>query len=188
VQFLLQQAVNRGTDVSDIIQGGTGVTEATLRASVKEILTEALAPFSPFIQQREREAQLAEVRQEAQQEYDGFIQSYPDAVPHQAHIAKVMEQYNKPMVESYYILKTWALQQGLDWKSPLGQQVEALKARQQNGDPNGGGNNHRLPDLNGRTDSGSAVASRNRVAGGGESWDSILNEVMEEVRPRAGMR
>lgn len=182
VQFLLQQAVSRGTDVSDIIQGGAGLNESTLRTAVQEIVAKALEPFAPFVQQRQSEQQLQEMRAEAEQEYNGFMQSYPDAAPHQAHIARVMEETGKPMVESYFFLKTWALENGLNWKEPLGQQVEALKARHQNGEPNGGGNNHRLPDLNGRTGSDHVVNNSGRVASADDSWESIIKASMSEAR------
>lgn len=181
VQFVLQQAQNRGTDLSDILQGGGGLNEATLRTAVQEIVKEALTPFAPFIQQNEQQQQLREMQESAQQEYTAFIQEYPDATPHRGHIASIMEGTGKDMIQSYFVLKTWALEKGLDWSKPLGQQVEALKQRGNNHAPNGGGNNHLLPDFGGRTGQGGAVPNRGGLAKADDSWDSIIAESVREA-------
>lgn len=182
LNFMLQQTQARGIDVSDIVQGGGGLTEATLRNAVQEVVGKVLEPFQFIIQNREQEQRQYELQSEAQQEYTAFMQEYPDASLHQGHIAAIMEKTGKPLVESYFTLKTFALQNGFDWTKPLGEQAEAFNARRgRGGEPNGGGQNHRLPDLNGRNPGSHVTTHNRRASGADDSWDSIIGSAVQEV-------
>lgn len=188
IKFLLQQAQNSGTDVSDIVQGGGGVDATTLRQAVQEIVTQALQPFQPIIEQTQQQRQMQELQEEAAQVYYEFFESKPDASIHKGALASVMEAGNLDLQTAYYELKTDALSRGLDWTKPLAPQYEALRNKAgQNQQPNGGGKDQILPDMNGRTGNNSHVdhGSR-RVAQPDDRWDDIISSAINEVavRPR----
>lgn len=183
INFMLQQAQARGIDLGEIVPNAGGVTEASLRNAVAEVLNNVIQEkFGYVFEERQKQQQEVELQQQANQEYEGFIQTYPDARIHGAAIADVMEASGKSMTESYLMLQNWTLRNGLDWTKPLAPQVEAK--RQQNAEPNGGGNNHRLPDLNGRNNNGGVVHDR-RLASADESWDSIIKSTVSEIAGRA---
>jgi len=186
IKFLLQQAQNSGTDVSDIVQGGGGVDAATLRNAVQEIVTQALQPFQPIIEQTQQQRQMQELQEEAAQIYNDFFDNKPDATIHKGALASVMEAGNFDLQTAYYELKTDALSRGLDWSKPLAPQYQALRTKDGNNrQPNGGGQDQILPDLNGRTGNGSHVdhGSR-RVAQADDRWDDIINDAVSEVAQR----
>ena len=183
IKFLLQEAQNRGTDVSDIVQGGGGVDAATLRNAVQEIVTQALQPFQPIIEQTQQQRQMQELQEEAAQVYNDFFESKPDASIHKGALASVMEAGNFDLQTAYYELKTDALSRGLDWSRPLAPQYEALRTKGGNNrQPNGGGQDQILPDMNGRTGNNSHVDHGSRsVAAPDDSWNSIIESAVAEV-------
>lgn len=187
INFLLQQAQGRGIDVSDIVQGGGGLSEATLRAAMEDMLEKKLERFAPFVQQTEQEAQQVAARQEAVQQYNEFMESKPDAALHSGAIASVMESMNCDMQTAYYELKTDALSKGLDWTKPLALQYQALRDKTANNarQPNGG-RSQILPDFNGRASSDNRVEHGSReVADANDSWDSIIEGAVNSVRAPA---
>lgn len=183
IKFLLQQAQNSGTDVSDIVQGGGGIDAATLRTAVQEIVTQALQPFQPFVEQTRQQAEMQRIQEEAAQIYNEFFETKPDATIHKNALASVMEASNFDLQTAYYELKTDALSRGLDWSKPLAPQYAALRAKAGNNQqPNGGGKDQILPDLNGRTGNNVHVDHKSRGhAGAEERWDDIINGVLTEV-------
>lgn len=190
IKFLLQQAQNSGTDVSDIVQGGGGVDAATLRNAVQEIVTQALQPFQPIIEQTQQQRQMQELQEEAAQVYNDFFDNKPDAAIHKGALASVMEAGNFDLQTAYYELKTDALGRGLDWSRPLAPQYQALRTKGGNNrQPNGGGQDQILPDLNGRTGNSSHVdhGSR-RQAAPDDSWNSIIEDAVSEVVGRQQAR
>jgi hypothetical protein len=187
INFLLQQAQGRGIDVSDIVQGGGGLSEATLRAAMEDMLEKKLERFAPFVQQTEMQAQQEQARSEAVQQYNEFMESKPDARGHASAIASVMESTNCDMQTAYYELKTDALSKGLDWTKPLAPQYQALRDKTANNarQPNGG-RSQNLPDFNVRANGNDTVGHGSRsVANADDSWDSIIEGAVHSVRPQA---
>lgn len=186
IKFLLQQAQNSGTDVSDIVQGGGGIDAATLRNAVQEIVTQALQPFQPIIEQTQQQRQMQELQEEAAQVYTEFFENKPDASIHKGALASVMEAGNFDLQTAYYELKTDALGRGLDWTKPLAPQYAALRTKGGNNrQPNGGGQDQILPDMNGRTGNSSHVDHGSRTpAAPDDSWNSIIESAVAEVNGR----
>lgn len=186
IKFLLQQAQERGIDTSDIVQGGSGIDATTLRTVLKEMFAESLQPFQPILEQTQQQRQMQELQQEAVQVYTEFFENKPDAAIHKGALASVMEAGGFDLQTAYYELKTDALSRGLDWTKPLAPQYAALRSKAgQNQQPNGGGKDQILPDMNGRTGNNSHVDHGSRgVAQADDSWASIIEGAINEVNAR----
>lgn len=182
IKTLLQHAQNAGIDVSPIAQGGSGLDGSTLRSAVKELLTEALAPFQPIVEQTQRQREMEEAQQSAMQEYTAFIQEFPDASAHQGSLANIMRDRNVNAREAYFMLRAFAAEQRLDFSKDLAPQLQARQANGQRRAPNGGGNNRPLPDMSGRNNgnNGTVAEGSRRVMGANDSWDSIAEATFEQ--------
>jgi hypothetical protein len=190
IKFLLQQAQERGIDTSDIVQGGGGLDAATLRSAVQEVVSKALEPFAPIIEQTQQQRQMQELQEEAAQVYTEFFESKPDAGIHKGPLASVMQQTGYDLQTAYYELKTDVLSRGLDWTKPLAPQYTALRTKGGNNrQPNGGGQDQILPDMNGRTGNSSHVDHNSRrQAAPDDSWNSIIEDAVAEVVQRQQAR
>lgn len=185
INFMLQQAQARGIDTSDIVQGGGGVNETTLRSVLEDIVEKKLERFTPFVTQQQQAAEQLEQQQEAVQIYSEFMEQHPDADIHKGAIASVMEATGLPLNEAYYTLQVDALKKGLDWNKPLAPQYQALKDKSGNNRaPNGDGQNQRqLPNF-GRSNNG-VTNHTPSVANADDSWDSIITQAVDSVRGQA---
>lgn len=185
INFLLQQAEGRGIDVSEIRGGASSFDAAALEKRLLDAFEEKLARFNPFVENLANERARAEAQNEAIEIYNTFMEENPDAKQHSAAIAAVMDAYPQmSMEQAYFRLKTDALERGLDWRKPLAPQYEAIAKRGNNREPNGGGNNHLLPDLNGRTGSNTVVSHNRGEANANDDWGSIIESAVSEVRGR----
>lgn len=175
---LLQVAQDRGIDLTDIRQGGGTVDVSAFRTSVQDIVKEALAPFMPFVEQRQQDAQERELNDQVMTEYTDFMQRFPDARAHEESIANVMRDHGMSHTEAYFAVKAFAAENGLDFSKPLKEQVLAAAQR----GPSGDGNNRRLPQMRGRTqgDGVTADAGSRGMAGAEESWDAIARRTMAQ--------
>lgn len=188
INFLLQQAEGRGIDVSEIRGGATSFDSAALEKRLLDAFEEKLARFNPFVENLAQERARTEAQNEAIEIYNTFMEENPDAKQHSAAIAAVMDSYPQlSMEQAYFRLKTDALERGLDWRKPLAPQYEAISKRGNNNnrEPNGDGNNHILPDLNGRTSSDTVVTHNRGEAGANDDWGSIIESAVADVRSRA---
>lgn len=119
IKYLLTQAQALGHNVE-------GVGLGTDVKAIKSLLDQYMAPFN---KEREEKQKQVEVQAQAKEQYDNFVNSYPDAVVHANSIAALLE--NDPTgrltaVAAYFQLKTFYLERGLDWSKPL----EALEEEQ----------------------------------------------------------
>jgi len=181
IRFMLQQAQQRGTDVSDIVQGGVGLTINDIENVIKTRLQEALQPFQPIVENTRQQAEQQQMYEEARAQLSEFYEEFPQSRPHAAVIANIMGERNLSMREAWAELRVAAAENGWDLNKDLVSQAQATLERSKN--PTGGGRNQqRLPDLNGRgTVNGTVSARQRRMADVDDSYDSILNGVLQDV-------
>lgn len=164
VKFLLTNLQSNGINV-DI----EGMQPSINAESIKQMLDAKLAPF---IQEREARVQAQEQEQEVAQEYDNFIQKYPDSVVHDKTLAFMIRQDPSLTPElAYYKLKNFYLQKGLDFKVPL----EVLAQQKPNEQVQQG-----LPKAPNISENVVKTTRQPHVAGVDEGFKNIIREAMEE--------
>lgn len=180
INTLLRIATERGIDTSSVRSGG--VDPAALRSVVAELFDERLKRFDPLVENFTRQREESEAHEAVVQEYNAFMEEFPDAAPHQSSIANVMRDRNMTHREAYFALRAFAAQAGLDWNSDLRPQLEARQSRNGQGSQNGQGSDRALPDMNGgRTASSNVVDAGSRdQSTGDESWDAIARRTLEK--------
>lgn len=187
IQFLLTEAQNNGIDTSDIAAGGGGVSADFIKTTVADLIKENLAPFLPFVQEREQSEQQRQAEASANEGVHSFLERYPDAELHGLHIANIMKHHVErgediDMEKAYLILRNHAFSNGLDWNKDLTEQVLAKNGRtttvaastskpaiQQQ---------RELPNMNGREGNGSVVIRPNTPANGLMDTADIVRESM----------
>jgi hypothetical protein len=169
VKYMLTQAQAMGHNVAD---GGTDVR------AIKSMIDEALAPIRG---RYESEQQQEQTRQEAQQVYNNFMASYPDAAVHQNALAQLLD--NEPSLSleaAYFKLKSAFAERGLDWNVNL--ETHLANSQRQQGQqeipPNRGGQQQPLP--SGSVNSG-AVTDTAEIASADASFDDIIKQSMSEA-------
>jgi len=175
---LLTLAEQAGKDVSSIRQA-QGLSAADLRSTVQEIVGEAIKPFSFLTEQQRVNQEEQQLHDEVTNEYNAFMEDFPDARVHEDSIANVMRDKGLSHRESYFAVRAFAAERGLDWTKPLAPQL-AGNGQQRNG-PSGVGNNRRpLPSMNGRNRSETTHVAEgvNDQANAEDSWDLIARRAM----------
>ena len=181
IKTMLQLAQNGGIDVTDIVQGGGGLTAAAVKDMVAELLDTRLTRFDPLVSNLQQQQQENELNDVAKQRYDEFIEQFPDARTHEDSIANVMRDKGVDSREAYYLVRLFATQNGLDWSKPLAPQAVAMQQKQ-NKRPSGGGVDRDLPDMRGRGGNANDTVKANSrgFADVDDSYDSIAREVFAE--------
>jgi len=171
IRTLLQVARDRGNDVSQLGLGGGGMDPSALRATISELLDQRLAPLQTLAQQQQQQREIQERDAAVVEQYNEFMQAFPDAGPHQLSIANVMRDHNMTEREAYFALRAFAASHGLDWNTDLRPQLEA---RVQGNTPPAG-NGRQLPPMGGGRGNGvTETPLLPRGPGGEESWNSII--------------
>lgn len=117
LKYMLTEAQASGIDISGLVQGGHIATDA-----IAQLIDKKLAPvLEPM--QHAREAEQSALR--VQQQYQQFITAFPDAKQHENEIALIMGRMDCDAREAYFVVKNYALENGLDWNKPLRPQIEA---------------------------------------------------------------
>lgn len=161
-----------GYNVSDIL-GKTAGDALEMKALVR-MQNEATAPLRA---QQEQTQQQAAHMEAATKAYNKFTSDYPDAEMHGEAIASLMQRRNIPAEVAYFQVKTFALENGLDFTQPLGPQIEA---RQRQPVPDQRPTVQRAPMVNGGRGSEQSSQQQPRMASADSGWGDILNEVMRE--------
>ena len=176
---LLTLAEQGGRDISAIRQS-TGPAVSDIRSVIQEVVQEAIKPFSFLTQQQEQQREQQELLESVQTEYAAFIEDFPDAKIHEQAIANVMRDKGVPNREAYFALRTFAAENGLDWKQPLAEQLVARNSKQQQRNPSGDGQNRRLPPMGGRNRSEATHVANGSMdqANADDSWDAIARQSM----------
>lgn len=189
VAFLIKEAQDNGVDMSDLgIQGG-GATRKDIEDVVRNIVKESLEPFSFITQEREQTTRDNELRNEANNAIQEFYAEKPDAEVHGNSIAKIMTaRPGTSISEAYYILKSHALENNMDWSKDLIPQAAALVSKSRGSDlpPNRTNGQpvvtqRNLPPLNGRPNNGNIVPRTSASLGGEVSSGDIVKDAMREA-------
>lgn len=178
---LLRLAQEKNIDVSDIVQGGAGLDPSAFRSMMDEVVTGHLKQFLPLVQDREQMQHDQQVRDDVQQQYDSFMEEFPDAKVHEGAIANVMRDKNISHREAYFAIRAFAAERRLDWAKPLAAQLQQQSDNGNGrGTPSGGGNNRQLPDMNGRGSNGDGTVQdgERREFTAADSWDKIARNVL----------
>ena len=122
IKNLIQVAKANNVDLSALNLPAGGLDAQVLST----VLDARLKPLMDRVQQ-ERQAQ--ELEAQAQRDVQQFYTQYPDAPFHQNEIAILMNQMGLTAERAYWELKTWALQNGLDWRQNLTAQWQAKQAQ-----------------------------------------------------------
>lgn len=174
VQTILTQARAMGHNIE--------VPQGIDMGAVQQMLDQRLAPL---IGERQANIEQTLQVQQAQQAAAQFLAEYPDAATHENMIAQVMRAHRevgKPVtvVEAYYKLKTWALENGYDWSTDLVDQREARtrnppQQKTQQQPPQTKPRNVRAAPNTGTLTDRPAVVSSNT------EWATIINDSLKEV-------
>lgn len=120
LKYLLTNAKSYGINV-DSLTSGVDV------AAINQMLDEKL---QPFMQEREARLQEVQIKNQARNEYNNFMQRFPDAKVHTKELAYLIrKQPNLSLDSAYYMLRSHYAENGFDFNTPLEQ---ILKGRQQN--------------------------------------------------------
>lgn len=161
LKYLLTNAKSYGINIE-------GLTSGVDVAAINQMLDEKL---QPFMQEREARLQEIQIKNQAQNEYNNFMQRFPDAKVHTKELAYLIrKQPNLSLDSAYYMLRTHYAENGFDFNTPLEQ---ILKGRQQK--PNNASFN--MPNIN-QTING-ANLSKN-VASVNTSYNDIIKSVLRD--------
>ena len=178
VQIVLAEAAARGVDLNRLLGSQIGAIQTN---AISKMLDQRLKPLDDARQQNERHAR---AEQAAQDRYDRFLASYPDAELHQDAIANLMaEGKAQDEREGYYMVREFALRNGLDFSQPLGPQVAAkIQQQRTQGGKQPANQQQRRPMVTGPSVPQRQMTQREtRIASPDRSYASIVEEAMNEA-------
>ena len=165
IKYLLTEAQAAGHNLQGVISGGTDT--AAIKKQIEEIVR-------PLLQDREVAAKSAEAESRAVQEYNGFVQKFPDARVHETSLARLLENDASLSPEAaYYKLRTYYLEKGLDWNKPL--EVIAQEAAKASTKP--GATRRGIPS---RGANAAVTEESDEIADVSTSVDDIIKSAMRE--------
>lgn len=131
---IIEMVVSMGHNVSDILGQGTDTVEMR---GISRMIDERLAPVRELTQQRQQVRNDEELNAQAQEGVQKFFDKHENAEMHADVINNMMGQAidrgeSPDPVQTYYALRVWCAENGLDFDKPLAPQVQNLRARQQN--------------------------------------------------------
>lgn len=205
VQWVLQSAMAQGYNMEQLL-GTTqdGAPNPALNmGAVRQMIDSAVKPLT---EQQQREADARQQQQDAQTQYNNFVQTHQHADVHMEAIAQLCQRNSNLSPErAYFEIKSYAMQHQLDFSKPLGPQLAGRQqpphgmqppmtveqynqqfgqgqqpAQQQGGAPMQP-NNPPIPQ--GGVNPDLTVQSHDS-AGANDDWDNIISTSMRE----AGMR
>ncbi len=110
IKYLLTEAQTAGHNIE-------GVGQGTDVAALSRMLDEKLGPITS---ERQEQLEYAQRQEQATQVYNQFMSHYPDAAVHQDVLAQLLEKDSTLSPEAaYFKLKSFYLEKGLDWNTPL---------------------------------------------------------------------
>lgn len=166
VKFLLTTLQSNGIDV-DI----EGMNSSVQASAIKQMIDEK---FRPFMEERENANRIAQQEQEVENEYNNFIQKYPDATIHDKTLGFMIRKDPSLSPEiAYYQLKNYYLRKGLDFNIPL--EAYAQKNQQTTTPVQG------IPQTRVVNDQVAVNKVRQRVARSSDSFKDIIRGSMEEA-------
>jgi hypothetical protein len=110
IKYLLTEAQSAGHNIE-------GVGQGTDVAALGKMLDDKLSPLTT---ERQQTLEHQQRQEQATQIYDQFMSSYPDSAVHQDTLAQLLERDKTLSPEAaYFKLKSFYLEKGLDWNTPL---------------------------------------------------------------------
>lgn len=177
-QIILAEVAARGVDLNQLLGQNMGNVQT---AAIKKMLDERLRPLD---ERHRREAEVAKTNEAVIERYNSFMTRYPEAEPHQDAIAELMRtEQAADEREGYFMVREFALRNGLDFSQPLGPQV-VQRIQQQRGpaarqqQPNG---HSPRPMVSGRIPDNNMTQRETRIASPDRSYASIIEEAMQEA-------
>lgn len=150
--------------------------------AINDLLDRRLKP-SETEQQKANQERIA---QEVEQELQAFIRDYPDALIHEAFIAKIVEQEaarGRPisMRDAMFALKEKVIADGFDWSQALAPQIDARQRGQQQQQQQ---QQQQMPRTPGRLPGGGAASEDLRpsdvIVPENDSSEAIIRAAMKE--------
>lgn len=175
---IVARAVALGYNVSDIV--GKTAGDAVELKSITHLVNQATAPLR---EQQEAKARETEATRKANEAYEQFLNTYPEAELHGNEIANLMNK-GRSATEAYYQVKMFAMENGLDFEAPLGPQVAALVETRRSGGQRNTEQRRTPASLgpgNGRGNE-SQMTTQPEMADANDDWGSILNSVMRQTQ------
>lgn len=124
-KYVLTQMTAIGQDVTKLVPelGAAAVSPDGIKQLIQQELRGALGPVR---ETRESDLQQQRAMQDAEREYNTFVDRYPDVTTHEDVIARlIQDDENLSLDAAYYKLKEFAATNRLDFSRPLKPQIEA---------------------------------------------------------------
>ena len=122
IKYLLTEAQSAGHNIE-------GVGQGTDVAALGKMLDDKLSPLTT---ERQQTLEHQQRQEQATQIYDQFMSSYPDSAVHQDTLAQLLERDTTLSPEAaYFKLKSFYLEKGLDWNTPLDVHEQNIQAQVQ---------------------------------------------------------
>lgn len=160
LKFLLTQAKGYGINIEGV--GGIDTN------AINQMLDEKL---KPFMQEREAKLQQQQIQQRSIQQYNDFIQRYPDAERHTEELAYLLRKNpNMSLDAVYFMLRNHYSTKGYDFNTPLAEILQkGVNDRVNMTMP------HTNPDNN-------VEKITQKVAPINKSYDSIIKDVLRNAK------
>lgn len=160
LKFLLTQAKGYGINIEGV--GGIDTN------AINQMLDEKL---KPFMQEREAKLQQQQIQQRSIQQYNDFIQRYPDAERHTEELAYLLRKNpNMSLDAVYFMLRNHYSTKGYDFNTPLAEILQkSVNDRVNMTMP------HTNPDNN-------VEKITQKVAPINKSYDSIIKDVLRNAK------
>lgn len=162
MKFLLTQAKSYGINIDE------GEKSNIDLSAISQMIDEKLKPFN---QERENAQRVQQIRQNATNTYNNFINKYPDVRNHTNEIAYLLK--NDPSLSldtAYYVLRNYYSTKGYDFNTPL---AEINKQRSNNNA------SFNMPNVN-QTNQTANVSGK--VASINSSYKDIIKDVLKNVK------
>lgn len=175
---ILQEAMKQGYNLHDIIGDQEGMGDSSMDMGAMSRMIDA--KLAPMTQKFTQQQQVDQERATQQNVVNQFVANHEFADVHLDTLKHLMQ--NNPNLSSeraYFEIKTYAIQNGLDFSQPLAPQMEAMQQpvpapvtplQEPNPKP--------LPNGNVNSD---VIVEQSVIASGDDDWDSIVRSSMRDA-------
>jgi hypothetical protein len=165
IKYLLTEAQSAGHNIE-------GVGQGTDVAAFSKMLDDKLGPLTT---ERQQTLEHQQRQEQATQTYNQFMSSYPDAAVHQNTLAQLLERDTTLSPEAaYFKLKSFYLEKGLDWNTPLDVHEQNIQAQQASSE----NTQSSLPSGNTPADN---VTDASQIASVDTDMEDIIKDSMREA-------
>ena len=165
IKYLLTEAQSAGHNIE-------GVGQGTDVAAFSKMLDDKLSPLTI---EKQQTLEHQHRQEQATQVYNQFMSSYPDAAVHQNTLAQLLERDTTLSPEAaYFKLKSFYLEKGLDWNTPLDVHEQNIQAQQASSE----NTQSSLPSGNTPADN---VTDASQIASVDTDMEDIIKDSMREA-------